>query len=83
MKLRRTLFACTLVGCLAAGPGSAQEPVIPMSADSLQLIDQIVAIVGDTAILRSELYQEFFRSHRVPHCRPKEAKSGIGSPCRS
>jgi peptidyl-prolyl cis-trans isomerase SurA len=61
MKLRRTLFACTLVGCLAAGPGSAQEPVIPMSADSLQLIDQIVAIVGDTAILRSELYQEFFR----------------------
>jgi peptidyl-prolyl cis-trans isomerase SurA len=58
---------------IAAAPGSpavqAQEPTPSLTTptltqtgpDSLDLVDEIVAIVGDTAVLRSELYQEFFR----------------------
>ncbi len=48
----------------AAAPGAAQEGAeapVASAPDSLELVDRVVAIVGDTAILLSELRQEFIR----------------------
>ena len=58
---RKWIAVAVVLACLTPGRGLAQEPPPGPAGDSLQLVDQIVAIVGDTAILRSELYQEFFR----------------------
>lgn len=63
---RRTGFALLLAGLLSVSPtvASAQEPIVPpdgLVPDSLRLVDRIVAIVGDTAVLGSELEQEIFR----------------------
>lgn len=48
----------------AAAPAAAQEGAeapVASAPDSLELVDRVVAIVGDTAILLSELRQEFIR----------------------
>lgn len=50
----------------AAGeaPDPLTEPALPggtAEGDSLQLVDRVVAVVGDTAILLSEVRQEFVR----------------------
>ncbi len=69
------VLALLALPCLSAmaAPDSAtrvglagQEPSPPVeapfgSADSLQLVDDVVAIVGDTVILRSEIEQELLR----------------------
>jgi peptidyl-prolyl cis-trans isomerase SurA len=64
-----TLAALSIAASSAIPSVEAQEPTPSLPTpdqtqtlpDSLELVDEIVAIVGDTAVLRSELYQEFFR----------------------
>jgi peptidyl-prolyl cis-trans isomerase SurA len=48
----------------AAPPGAAAPPpaaAMPPSVDSLELVDRVVAIVGDTAILMSEVREKVFQ----------------------
>lgn len=65
---RAGLWLCLMAGAIgAAAPAAAQEADPPaaregaVAPDSLELVDRVVAIVGDTAILLSELRQEFIR----------------------
>ena len=58
------LLAASLA--LAPAPAAAlqEDPVVPAREpvpDSLRLVDRIVAVVGDTVVLGSELEQEIFR----------------------
>lgn len=64
MRLRRAAFVAlvTLAGALGAAPAgvNGQEASGAMP-DTVELVDRIVAIVGDTAILRSEIVEELLR----------------------
>jgi len=64
VRLRRAAFVAlvTLAGALGAAPAgvNGQEASGAMP-DTVELVDRIVAIVGDTAILRSEIVEELLR----------------------
>jgi parvulin-like peptidyl-prolyl isomerase len=60
MPVHSRTIALAVVALLAvARPAAAQDP--PAGPEDVQLVDRIVAVVGDTAILLSELRLEMFR----------------------
>ena len=64
MRLRRAAFVAlvALAGAHgAAPPGANGQEASGAMPDTVELVDRIVAIVGDTAILRSEIVEELLR----------------------
>ncbi len=57
----RALPLAVCLVLLTAASARAQAGAAPQAPDSVQLLDRIVAIVGDTVVLLSEVNQEFFR----------------------
>ena len=71
---RTALFCGTLAGLAIAPPASAQvEPPVDPAAE--QLVDRIIAIVGDSAILWTEIEQGLILAETQGWRRPTEPEA--------
>ena len=61
--MRRSLFlALAAMSIPSAGPGQEPAPSADVSADSIEVVDRIAAVVGDTVILYTESLESLLQA---------------------